>query len=104
MDNELEKRRKTTLRELEIARGELLKRSEGPRSLAELHATTGILYITELAIAVLESDEQHFPKWFLQVVLSILHPWTGSKYRKLLTIQEKLEEVGENALPIDEEQ
>ncbi len=69
----------------------------------ELTAVNGILQMTEFSIRVLESEGRHFPRWFQWIVLSILNPWTGSRYRKLLKIQQRLEDFDEDTLLIDEQ-
>ena len=103
MNDGLEERRETTIGELELAREELQKKSKSPKNGIELWAVIGILQMTEFAITVLESEERYFPRWFQWIVLSILNPWTGSRYRKFLKLQRSLEDFDEDALLIDEE-
>ena len=95
MNDELERRRKNTLTELESARNELLKKGNNPRNAMELILVNSILQMTDFSIVVLGSKEQYFPRWFQWIVLSILNPWTGSKYRELLKIQQCLGDSNE---------
>lgn len=95
MNDGLERRRKTTLTELESARNELLKKGNNPRNAMELILVNSILQMTDFSIVVLGSKEQYFPRWFQWIVLSILNPWTGSRYRELLTIQQRLGDCDE---------
>ena len=102
-NDRLARRREITLRELELAREELLPKCHTPKNSMELIVVNDILQMTEFSIVVLGSDERYFPLWFQWIVLSILNPWTGSRYRKFLKVQRRWRDFDEDTLLNNEE-
>ena len=93
----VERRKETALKELELAKRDLLARREKTRDPMESSVISGMLPLIEGAIEAVTTEENPMSPWFQGLLYGLANPLIGAKYRKVLATLKKfdIEEIND---------
>ena len=93
----VERRKETALKELELAKRDLLARREKTRDPMESSVIAGMLAFVEGGIRGIALEDSPMSPWFQGLLYGLANPLIGAKYRKVLATLKKfdIEEIND---------
>ena len=93
----VERRKKTALKEFELARRDLLARQKKARDPMESSVIAGMLALVEGGIQGVTVEGNPMPHWFQGLLYGLANPLIGAKYRKVMATLKKfnIEEIND---------
>ena len=93
----VERRKKTALKELELAKRDLLARQKKTRDPMESSVIAGMLSLVEDGLQVVTLEDNPMPHWFQGLLYGLANPLIATKYRKVLITLKKfdIEEIND---------
>ena len=95
----VERRKETALKELELAKRDLLARQDKTRDPMESSVIAGMLALIEGGIQGVTTEANPMPRWVLGLLCGAVNPVVGAKYRKVMATLKKFDIAEINDVP-----